>query len=77
MKIETIGLDNGQQRILMVFDETKDNTQNVEIDEYLASQELEPKRTYKETRDGKDYKIYYFGSCYLDGHMEKLNLIAN
>ena len=39
MKIETIGLDNGEQRILMVFDETKDNTQNVEIDEYLASQE--------------------------------------
>tara|TARA_B100000029_G_C17341325_1_gene875387 strand:- start:382 stop:615 length:234 start_codon:yes stop_codon:yes gene_type:complete len=77
MNIETIDLDNGEKRILMVFDENIDNRQNLQIDEYLKSEGLEPKRTYQETRDGKEYKIYYFGSCYLDGHMDKLNSLSN
>ena len=77
MNIETIDLDNGGQRILMVFDEQLDNARNVNVDEYLKAEGLEPKRTYQEMRDGKEYKVYYFGGCYLDGHMDKLNAIAD
>ena len=39
----------------------------------MRAHELEPKRQYSETRDGKEYLVYYFGHCYLEDHMEQLS----
>ena len=47
------------------------------MDDYLRSNNLEPKRQYTENRDGKDYRVYYFGQCYIGAHMDQLTALAD
>ena len=34
-------------------------------------------RQYEETGDATRYDVYYFGHCYLQGHMESLTGMAS
>ena len=75
MKVEVINLTTAEQRILLLFDE-KESRDREEIDAYLTSYGLEPKRRYTENRDTIDYLVYYFGRCYLDEHINQLAAMA-
>ena len=46
------------------------------MDEYLSANDLSPKREYTENRDGTDYRVYYFGQCYIGSHVEQLEALA-
>ena len=76
MKMELLNLSPTEQRILILFEPDNISSQDHQVDEYLHSHELEPKRQYSETREGKDYLIYYFGGCYLEGHIKQLVSMA-
>lgn len=73
MKMEVINLSPTEQRVLLLFDSDGPSPEDVQVDDYLRARELEPKRQYSETRDGKEYLVYYFGHCYLEDHMEQLS----
>ena len=45
MNIEVIDLENGEQRVSMVFDPGSDVQTNEEFDVYLQTDSLEAKRT--------------------------------
>ena len=77
MKMEVINLSPTEQRFPLLFDSNGPSPKDVEIDSYLHDHELEPKRQYWETRDGKEYLVYYFGHCYLEDHMEQLSAMAS
>lgn len=72
MKMEVLDLSNNEQRIILLFDSASVTPDDERVDEYLHAQELEPKKQYWETREDTDYLVYYFGRCYLDGHLAKL-----
>lgn len=76
MKIEILNLSETEQRILLLFEGDGPSIEDQQVDRYLHTNELEPKRQYWETRDGKEYLVYYFGHCYLEGHMEQLYSMA-
>ena len=74
MKMEFVDITSDEQRILMLFDAHGSTFQSEQgqVDSYLESQGLSPKRQYFENRGDTEYLVYYFGSCYLDGHLDKL-----
>ena len=76
MKMEVLNLSPTEQRIIMLFDSQDVTSEDERVDGYLHAHELEPKRQYWETRDGKEYLIYYFGHCYLEDHLEQLAAMA-
>jgi hypothetical protein len=75
MKLEVLNITPEEQRILLVFNE-EESEQREKIDTYLKSHDLEPKRQYKETRNDEEHLIYFFGQCYLEGHMDHLASMA-
>ena len=79
MKMEVINLSSTEQRVLLLFDSGNDgpSPKDEQVDDYLQAHELEPKRQYWETRDGKGYLVYYFGHCYLEDHLEQLSAMAS
>ena len=77
MKMEVINLSPTEQRVLLLFESDGPSQEDVQVDEYLHAHELEPKRQYSETRDGKAYLVYYFGYCYLEDHLEGLLAMAS
>ena len=77
MKIEVINLSPEEQRVLLLFDSDGPSPKDVQVDDYLHAHDLEPKRQYSETRDGKEYLVYYFGHCYLEDHLEQLSAMAS
>ena len=77
MKIEVLNLSDTEKRILFLFDSDGPSPEDEKVDEYLHAHDLEPKRQYSETRDGKEYLVYYFGSCYLEDHMGQLSALAS
>ena len=76
MKMELLNLSPTEQRILLLFESANISSRDEQVDEYLHAHELEPKRQYSETREGTDYLIYYFGGCYLEGHIDHLASMA-
>ena len=74
MKMESVDITSEEQRILLLFDAHGSRLQQEQglVDSYLESQGLSPKRQYFENRGDTEYLVYYFGSCYLDGHLDKL-----
>ena len=76
MKMEVLNLSPTEQRIIMLFDSQNVTSEDEQVDGYLHAHELEPKRQYWETREGTDYLVYYFGHCYLEGHLEHLAAMA-
>ena len=76
MKIEVKDTAECQDRVLLLFEGETPSEQDVLVDEYLRSNNLEPKRQYTENRDGTDYRVYYFGQCYIQSHMDELNALA-
>jgi len=76
MKMEVLNLSAEEKRILLLFDSNGPSSEDEKVDEYLHAHDLEPKRQYSETRDGKEYLVYYFGHCYLEDHMEQLSALS-
>ncbi|MDA0988497.1 MAG: hypothetical protein O2783_05095 [Chloroflexi bacterium] len=76
MKIEVLNLTATEKRVLLLFDSAGLSPEDEKVDEYLHANELEPKRQYSETRDGKEYIVYYFGNCYLEDHLGQLSALA-
>ena len=76
MKLETITVSPGEQRVLLMFDHSEQASDENEVRSYLTSNGLEPKRTYQETRDDTDYEVYYFGHCYIESHLDSITRLA-
>ena len=76
MKIEVIDVAGSQDRVLLLFEGETPSDEDARVDEYLQSNNLEPKREYNENRDGTDYRVYYFGRCYIGDHLERLSALA-
>ena len=76
MKSEVMNTAECQDRVLLLFEGETPSEQDARVDEYLRSNNLEPKRQYTENRDGTDYRVYYFGQCYIQSHMDELNALA-
>ena len=77
MKIEVINVAECQDRVLLLFEGETPSERDARVDEYLQSNNLEPKKQYTENRDGKDYRVYYFGQCYIGSHMDELSAMAD
>ncbi len=76
MKVEIIDADGCQDRVLLLFEEDGATDEVARVDEYLSANNLSPKREYTENRDGTDYRVYYFGQCYIGSHVERLEALA-
>jgi hypothetical protein len=74
MKLEVITVAPEEQRVLLFFDQQGHGDDQVLA--YLQQHDLEPKKQYEETRDATRYDVYYFGHCYLDGHLDSLTRMA-
>ena len=75
MKLEVVNITPEEQRILLVF-QGNESDQREKIDTYLKSQNLEPKRQYTENRNDEEHLVYFFGQCYLEGHIDQLVSMA-
>ena len=75
MRLEVLDITPDEQRILLVFG-GEESEQRGKVDTYLKSHNLEPKRQYTENRNDEEHLIYFFGQCYLDGHIGQLASIA-
>ena len=75
MKLEILNITPEEQRILLVFD-GEESEQREKVDTYLKSHNLEPKRQYTENRNDEEHTIYFFGQCYLEGHIDQLASMA-
>ena len=73
MKLETITVSPGEQRILLLFDSQDQTAADDEVRSYLTSNGLEPRRQYSEIRDDTEYEVYYFGHCYIEEHLDSLS----
>ena len=63
--------------MLMLFDQDGRSPDDEQIREYLQQHDLAPRKQYEETRDATRYDVYYFGHCYLEGHLESLTRMAS
>ena len=77
MKLEVITVAPEEQRVLMLFDRQRRSPDDNQARAYLQQHDLEPKKQYEETRDAVQYDVYYFGHCYLEGHLESLTSMAS
>ena len=76
MKVETMTTDSCQERILLLFDPGERNARD-KVRSYLADNDISPRREYTETRDDTEYEVYYFGSCYIQSHLDNLTEVAS
>ena len=76
MKIETIHLTPTEKRVLLLFDVNGQPHEDESVRAYLRAKGLEPKREYREQREDGEYLVYYFGHCYLQGHLRALGSMA-
>ena len=60
----------------MLFDPNEQAARD-KVRSYLTANDISPRREYTETRDGADYEVYYFGSCYIEGHLDNLTEVAS
>ena len=76
MKLERITTDSCQERVLLLFD-TNEQAARDKVRSYLTANDISPRREYTETRDDTEYEVYYFGSCYIEGHLDNLTEVAS
>ena len=76
MKLERITTDSCQERVLLLFDPDEQSARD-RVRSYLTSNDISPRREYTETRDDTEYEVYYFGSCYIEGHLDNLTEVAS
>jgi hypothetical protein len=77
LKLEVITVAPNEQRVLMRFDQQSQSPDDERVRAYLQQHDLEPKKQYAEARDDTQYDVYYFGHCYLEGHLESLTGMAS
>lgn len=76
MKVETITTDSCQERILLLFDPGEQAAMD-RVRSYLNQNDISPRREYTEARDDTEYEVYYFGSCYIQSHLDNLTEVAS
>ena len=76
MKVETMMTDSCQERILLLFDPDEQAARD-KVRSYLTANDISPRREYTDTRDDTEYEVYYFGSCYIEGHLDNLTEVAS
>ncbi len=76
VKLETITVSPGEQRVLLMFDPLNQTDTDSEVRAYLTSNSLEPRRRYQEAREDTEYEVYYFGHCYIEEHLDNLTRLA-
>lgn len=76
MKLERITTDSCQERVLLLFDPDEQATRD-RVRSYLTANDISPRREYTESRDDTEYEVYYFGSCYIEGHLDNLTEVAS
>lgn len=77
MKMETITVSPGEQRVLLMFDPEERTSDDQQVQSYLDSNGLEPRRIYRETRDESQYEVHYFGYCYIESHLDSITSLAS
>ncbi len=77
MKLETITVSPGEQRVLLMFDPEERTAGDRQVQSYLDSNGLEPRRIFRETRDESEYEVHYFGYCYIESHLDSLTGLAS
>ena len=77
MKLETITVSPGERRVLLMFDHAGRTSDDEQVQSYLDTNGLEPRRIYRETRDESEYEVYYFGHCYIESHLDSLTRLAS
>ena len=75
--METITVSPGEQRVLLMFDPDNNTADDRQVQTYLDSNGLEPKRIYRETRDESQYEVHYFGYCYIESHLDSISNLAS
>ena len=76
MKLERITTDSCQERVLLLFDPNEQAAKD-KVRYYLTDNDISPRREYTESRDDTEYEVYYFGSCYIEGHLDNLTEVAS
>ena len=76
MKLERITTDSCQERVLLLFDPDEQATKD-KVRSYLTENDISPRREYTEARDDVQYEVYYFGSCYIERHLDNLTEVAS
>lgn len=76
MKLERITTDSCQERVLLLFDPNEQAARD-KVRSYLTNNDISPRREYTETRDDTEYEVYYFGSCYIESHLDNLTEVAS
>ena len=76
MKVETITTDSCQERVLLLFDPDEQAARD-RVRSYLTDNDISPRREYTEARDDTEYEVYYFGSCYIQSHLDNLTEVAS
>jgi hypothetical protein len=60
-----------------MFDPEERTAGDRQVQSYLDSNGLEPRRVYRETRDESEYEVHYFGYCYIESHLDSLTGLAS
>ena len=70
-------VSESERRVLLLFDTGDPRPEAGAAQAYIEEQGMEPKRRYRETRGDTEYEVYYFGLCYLEGHLDHLAGLAS
>ena len=76
MKLELVDVTESERRVLLLFDPNDPGPEDGAARAYIEEQGIEPRRRYSEVRDATEYEVYYFGLCYLEGHLDHLTGLA-
>jgi hypothetical protein len=60
-----------------MFDPEERTAGDRQVQSYLDSNGLEPRRIFRETRDESEYEVHYFGYCYIESHLDSLTRLAS
>jgi hypothetical protein len=60
-----------------MFDPEERTAGDRQVQSYLDSNGLEPRRIFRETRDESEYEVHYFGYCYIESHLDSLTGLAS
>ena len=69
MRIRVEPKDIFMYSVFLAFCTESSETEDEAVKAYLATHELIPKRQGKDTVDGQQFDVMYFGGCYLGKHL--------
>ena len=73
IKVEPAGFF--MHTVKLVFDLDKPDSEDIEVRDYLAKYELEPRYRWNDKLDNDKAEVIQFGGCYLGNHLQEIGLI--